>query len=106
MEVGKQRKALAWQVERQSSHNDNLILDEWVACTVLIPLWGTNQDECEKIQLTDGVDIWKPEEMKRFQTQREMDINSCTCTKKVYARSGSSFGFCGRTLLRHRIKHI
>lgn len=37
---------------------------------------------------------------------REMDFNSGTCTKKVYARSGSSFGFSGRTLRRHRIKHI
>lgn len=49
-----------------------------------------------------GIETRRDEEIPH----REMDFNSGTCTKKVYARSGSGFGFSGRALRRHRIKHI
>lgn len=52
---GEQRKELAWEVARiKSSQDESPRSDKWVACTVLIARWGTNQDEWVQMRAVGG----------------------------------------------------
>lgn len=103
VEVGEQRKVLA----RQKLQPEKAATRRFHDLTSGSHAQFSNHDEtqtetCEGGQRSGGIETRRDEEIPH----REMDFNSGTCTKKVYARSGSSFGFSGRTLRRHRIKHI
>lgn len=92
----------AEDVSKKRSHINHL-QDKWVTCRVLISLWGTNQDKDSKNRRhVVRVNYGNQEKISRGpKEKRNGYANTSTCTKKVYARSGCSFGFCGRALLRH-----
>lgn len=106
VEVGEQRKELALheqKIQREKAARRR-IHDFTSGSHAQFSNHNERQTKtCEgRGQRSGGIETRRDEEVPH----REMDFNSGTCTKKVYARSGSSFGFSGRALRRHRIKHI